>query len=210
MAEPRRLAIAVLAAGASRRFGEADKLTADFGGRPLGEHAVAAIPAELFAERWVITSDPDHACADFWREAGFGVIENHRASEGMGTSVALAANHARRNNCGGLMIALADMPSVPTAHFAALVDAMRSPSDIIASSNGSVLLPPAIFGTHHLDRLSHANGDEGARRWLADGSAIACPSHWLIDIDTPEALTQTLARHGQPANHTLKTDPRGD
>ena len=57
-----RLGVALLAAGASRRFGEADKLAAEFRGRPLAEHAAKAIPVSAFAKAWVITSRPDHSC----------------------------------------------------------------------------------------------------------------------------------------------------
>lgn len=206
MAESKRLAVAVLAAGASRRFGDSDKLLANFNGRPLGEHAVAAIPTELFSERWVIAPSQHHPCAEFWAAAGFEVIPNSRSSRGMGTSVALAAYHAMHGECDGLLIALADMPCVPTGHFTALVEAMNGPSDIIASSIGRHGLPPAIFGKEHLERLSRARGDEGARAWLGDGRVIACPHDWLIDIDTQDALE----RHGHCAHRASRAEPKGE
>ena len=207
MAEPLRLAIAILAAGSSRRFGEADKLTADFDGRPLGEHVAAAVPAERFEDRWVITSDPNHLCSTAWTAAGFELVHNNRASRGMGTSVAMAARFAASRKCHGLMIALADMPRVPTSHFTALVDALNGPGDIAASSNtGSkvgVRLPPAIFGGDHLGRLSRMRGEEGARRMLAEARTIPCPADWLIDIDRPD----DLRKYGQPSVTTLKPEP---
>lgn len=190
MASPARIGVAVLAAGASQRFGAGDKLMADFRGSPLGEHVVQAVPSELFAHRWVIASDPDHPCAPAWSAAGFEVVHNTLASRGMGTSAACAANQALRHGCDALLIALADMPLVPSAHFAALVQHLAGDDDIVASGKGAVRLPPAIFGRNHLDRLAQARGDEGARRWLAAGRTVACPHDWLIDIDRPEDLEE--------------------
>lgn len=196
----------MLAAGSSRRFGAADKLAADFRGRPLGEHVIAAIPPLGFARKWVVASDPGHPCAANWAASGFEVLHNKQASGGMGTSLALAADTAMRGDCDGLLIALADMPLVPAAHYSALADAFDSPDAIIASRIAATLQPPAIFGSEHFQRLSRASGDEGARRWLTDGRALPCPPEWLIDIDTVAALDQ----HGQAHGQGLKAGGEGE
>ena len=190
MAESKRLAVAVLAAGASRRFGTKDKLAAEFRGRMLGLHATHAIPRETFEHAWVIASDVDHPCADGWRSAGFELQANPRAAEGMGTSVALAAKLAKEAETDGLLIALADMPLVPARHFAALVQyaLAKGPGHLAVSSKSGVRTPPAIFGSDRFDRLERLGGDAGARHILAEGKTISCPPEWLIDIDTPEAL----------------------
>ncbi|MEO0463468.1 MAG: nucleotidyltransferase family protein [Pseudomonadota bacterium] len=189
LAEP-RLAVAVLAAGASRRFGAADKLAANFQGRALGEHVAAAIPAWRFAMRWVITSAPDHRCKAAWKAAGFEAVHNAGAAQGMGTSVALAGQMAREAECDGLLIALADMPLVPRAHFEALIAALEGQDDIVASRHAEATVPPAIFAKAHFERLAAARGDEGARRWLGAARALDCPPAWLDDIDTPEDLAR--------------------
>ena len=187
----RAIGVAVLAAGASRRFGQTDKLTAMFRGRPLGEHVCAAIPPDGFARRWVIASSADHPCATAWDHAGFRVAVNKRANEGMGTSVALAARLAMETRCTALLIALADMPFVPAEHFEALTLACTQSDDALCSISGEVRMPPAIFGEDHLPRLTALTADRGARALLADAQTLTCPPEWLVDIDTPEAL----ARH---------------
>lgn len=205
LAEP-RLAVAVLAAGASRRFGETDKLIAPFRGRPLGLHAPDAIPGEIFAHRWVIVSDPEHVLVPAWADAGFVAVHNPDAARGLGTSVALAAREARAAGCDALLIALADMPMVPREHYAALIAAWDGPLAIIASNAGADRLPPAIFGSAHFERLSHSRGDEGARRWLGEARAIECPHDWLDDIDT----SGDLSEHGHVPPTTPKPDPKGE
>lgn len=188
--DSKHLAVAVLAAGASRRFGDADKLRVPFRGSMLGLHAVRAIPRELFGEAWVIAANGDHPCRQGWESAGFILRENPFAAEGMGTSVALAAQLAQEAQSDGLLIALADMPLVPREHFAALAQAAkeRRPDMILVSCKGTVRMPPAVFGTAHFESLVRLGGDAGARDLLAQGEIVTCPPQFLTDIDTPEAL----------------------
>ncbi len=182
----------LLAAGASRRFGDQDKLTQPFRGKKLGEHVCEAAPLEKIAPgcATVITSSLDHPCAPAWREAGFNVALNSRSEEGMGTSVALAASLAMRAGCDALLIALADMPLVPRAHFEALIDACMKPGDLVCSASGEARMPPAVFGADRIAALTLLAGDTGARALLAEAQTIACPAEWLADIDTPEALAR--------------------
>ena len=105
----------------------------------------------------------------------------------MGTSVAMAARLAIEAQADALMIALADMPLVPPAHFRALA-AQAGRSAICVSRTGETRMPPAIFGADHFERFASLGGDKGARGILAEGTAIDCPSEWLRDVDTPEDL----------------------
>ena len=184
------LAIAVLAAGSSRRFGDADKLGAMLRGKPLALHATDTLRPLKADTRVVITSRLDHPSASGWERAGFSVVHNPNADEGMGTSVAVAARIARRSGADALMIALADMPLVPREHYQALADAARDGGAevLLASSGGAVPMPPAAFGRDHFDALAALSGDQGARALLRQAETIACPPAWLTDIDTPEAL----------------------
>lgn len=189
MDENYRLGIALLAAGSSRRFGPEDKLAAQFRGRALGEHAAAALPMERCAQGWVITARPGgvlgHRCETFWRTRFLEPVINQDAETGMGSSVALAARLAKQARCDGLLIALADMPLVPRAHFDALLD---SDAPIAVSSNGKVRMPPAMFDATFFDKLKQSSGDKGARDLIKQGHVISCPPEWLRDIDTRDDL----------------------
>ena len=184
----RRIGVALLAAGASRRFGESDKLTAQFNGRPLGEHVPLALPMERFEKAWAITSAPDHPCEPQWRARRIEPLLNPHASEGMGTSVALAAQLAEEASLDGLLIALADMPLVPREHFEALIEAWNASEPIVVSANGEVRMPPAIFSSAQFKMLRQSSGDKGARVLLKQGLVVTCPPEWLKDIDRPEDL----------------------
>lgn len=192
MAEGPRFAVAVLAAGQSRRFGPGDKLTAWFRGRHLGELACHTLAGLNVGHRWVIAARADHPCAQSWQADGFTVAVNAQAASGMGTSVALAATMALEAKADGLLIALADMPLVPVDHFRTLLAraAATGPGAIIASAADRVRLPPAAFGRDHLAALASSTGDAGARRLLREAELVACAPEFLIDIDDEQALAR--------------------
>lgn len=183
-----RLGVALLAAGSSRRFGDADKLSASYQGLMVGEHAPQAIPVERFQCAWVVTAGRDHPCEPTWRAAGFEVLINPLSSDGMGTSVALAARAAMEANLDSLLIALADMPLVPRSHFEALIGAFTNAETIAVSAKDEARMPPAIFGKGHFKALAASSGDTGARSLLKEGEIVECPPQWLKDIDTVEDL----------------------
>lgn len=194
MPDNKRLGVAVLAAGSSQRFGEQDKLTAPFCGKPLGLHVVDTLPRECFSQLWVIAASSDHPLAEQWIDRDFRVHANSQAQAGMGTSVALAAKLAIEADLDALLVALADMPLVPEVHFRALVDAAWSDNDLIGScAQGGRAMPPAIFGATHFDALAELKGDQGARFLLREAATIECPQRWLIDIDTPQVLAKIAA-----------------
>ncbi|MGB3471225.1 MAG: nucleotidyltransferase family protein [Erythrobacter sp.] len=184
-----RLGVALLAAGASRRFGTSDKLAADLNGRRLGEHAAAALPVERCAQSWVIVSSLAHPCEAFWKARGLVPVLNPDADDGMGTSVALAARLASAAGCDALLIALADMPCVPPAHFGALIHAFEEGAQIAVSAAGDTRMPPAIFGAGLFESLAVNHGDQGARTLIQTGQSVPCPPDWLVDVDTPKALS---------------------
>lgn len=194
MPEEPRFAVAVLAAGQSRRYAPGDKLAAMFRGRRLGELACHTLAGVEFAHRWVIAARADHSCAQSWQADRFTIAVNPQASSGMGTSVALAARLALDAKADGLLIVLADMPLVPADHFRSLVAraAASGPAAIIASVAAGVRSPPAAFGRDRLANLAAITGDFGARGLLAQAELVPCAPELLIDIDDEKALARAL------------------
>lgn len=190
-----RIAVAVLAAGQSRRFGAEDKLAASLGDTLLGEAAARTLGGLAFAHRWVIAASADHPCAPAWSAAGFALAVNDQATAGMGTSLALAARLAIEASADALLVALADMPLVPADHFAALLAraAALGPEAMVASEAAGVRSPPAVFGRNHLAELAKAGGDRGARHLLGQAEPLTCPADWLADVDDPAALARVRA-----------------
>lgn len=188
------LAVAVLAAGSSSRFGAEDKLAALFRGKPLGMHATDALAGQDFSHRWVIVRTLEHPCIADWISAGFEPVLNTDAATGMGSSLRRAAGLADVAGAEGLMVCLADMPLVEAAHVTALAQLWREQGGIVASRDGDLVSPPAIFARAFFGMLADLDGDRGGRALLEGAACVTAPLGSLADIDDQDALLREAAR----------------
>jgi len=192
MTDGSSLCLAILAAGASRRFGKADKLAQILHGKMLGLHVSDNLSGLGFGKKLVVARNADHDCARGWAGAGYEIYENPDAADGMASSLAIAVQAAQACGCAGLLICLADMPFVPADQIKKLVKAFRhgNADDLIASSNGSAHLPPAIIGSGYFSSLLTLTGDRGARDLIAKARTIETDAGCLADIDDPAELAR--------------------
>ncbi|MBI4798529.1 MAG: NTP transferase domain-containing protein [Desulfarculus sp.] len=116
---------AVLAAGQGARFG-GGKLSADLAGRPLllwaVEAALAAGPGRVLV---VLGAGAEELRGLLPADPRLEVLVNSRHQEGMGTSLARAAQAALAGGAEVLAVLLADMPLVAPATVAAVARAAR-------------------------------------------------------------------------------------
>lgn len=179
--------LVLLAAGASRRFGDlGSKLDEEFLGKPLGLHVAVALEAVPFKERVVVVD----GCRLDYAKHGFRVVTNPAPGEGIGSSVRLGIDCAKAQGAAAVLIALADMPRVTAAHVYRLFDASTDGDTVVASSDGVSPKPPALFGRDQFDALLNLAGDAGARDLVQAGRHVVTAPAELIDIDTPEELAE--------------------
>ena len=177
--------LVLLAAGQSRRFGgPTSKLVEDVGGMALGLHAAVALAPLPFGGRLAVVGD---AGIDFAAH-GFEVVRNERRAEGMATSVRIGVMRARDLGAEAVVVALADMPRVTAAHVRRLFEASDGEHGIVASSGGTAVSPPALFGRGEFGRLLALTGDAGARDLLRGGRHVVTAPAELTDVDTPGEL----------------------
>ncbi|WP_033923013.1 nucleotidyltransferase family protein [Sphingomonas sp. 37zxx] len=193
MIAPEDIALVLLAAGRSERFGAADKLEQPFLTEPLAFHVVTALAAIPFKRRIAVVSGTR---LDF-AGRGYEVVANPRADAGQGHSLGLCVAAARRIDARAVLVALADMPRVTAAHVLRLIDGAEGESAVVASSNGSRPMPPALFGRGHFDTLLALEGDEGARALVRGGKHVIASPDELIDIDTPDDLAALRVRYAR-------------
>ena len=174
------LAIAVLAAGSARRFG-GGKLDAELAGKPLWTWAfkgALAVPHERMV--MVVGDRPPVVAGDC------ETLFNDRATEGIGTSIALAARWAAGSDA--LLITLADMPLVSSETLRKL--AMNEGPAAVTYPGGRPGAP-ACFPAALLPALERLSGDAGAAqilRGLPDVTLIEASESELRDVDRPEDL----------------------
>lgn len=184
------VALAVLGAGASQRFGSENKLLAQWRGKPLIAHVLETFDAAAFARCILVLRKGDHALAEIGRQHAFETFENMNAKNGIAGSIALAAQESKKSD--GLMIALADMPLIKQATIDALLSAFQgAPNDaIIAPELNRHRGHPVIFARRYFFELAKLSGDNGAASVIKNHahSYIGVPvddEGVTIDFDTP-------------------------
>ena len=175
-----RVAAILLAGGRATRFGD-DKLAAMLDGVPLGLHAARTLADMPFAQRVVVTGATR-------LEVGHLDFDQVQVTSGtlMSGSVRAGVTAVQVSDCDACLIALADMPLVPEAHFAALL--ATHAGIITATALGGRRMVPAVFARSVFPRLLSLEGDRGAAPLLREGDAVAADPQWLVDIDTPADL----------------------
>jgi xanthine dehydrogenase accessory factor len=189
-------AFVLLAAGASARFGDGDKLLAPLHGRPLLQHVAglaASIPDVL---RFAVVREADTARTTVLENNDWTVLENQNAALGQSTSLKRAMEViGEQSEIDQIVILLGDMPLVEQVHISDLL-AAAEPADVSAvlSCADERCAPPALFKREHFDRLLNLTGDQGAKQIFEsiDVGAITLPidPDALRDVDTLDDLAR--------------------
>lgn len=182
------VAIAVLAAGESRRFG-AHKLLAPWRGRPILQHVLEQAQQACPGKVLLVTGHEADAIEALASAQADRIVRNPDYTLGMGTSIAAAASACSTD---AIVIALGDQPLVTADHYRALISAWnRAATSVVATAYGETFGPPVLFGRGYLSALARLRGDNGAKRILAEHRdrvvTIDFPPA-AVDIDTPEDL----------------------
>ena len=175
-------AIAILAAGASRRLGQPKQLVR-VDGNTLLQRAVDAARATR-AEVWLaLGSEGD----PFWdslrdREALLR-IDVPDASTGMSASLRAVARHAQAAKIERLLVLLVDQHRVDSFWLTEMLQLSETfPERIIASVHEGLRGAPAVFPRARFDDLCRLEGDAGARHLLRSASHSD-----LVEFPAPRA-----------------------
>ncbi len=186
-----RVAAVILAAGASRRLGEAKQLVR-ISGETLLERAVRVAEEAGCAPILVVLgarADEIRAACDL---SGASVVLNLEWAEGMAASirVGVAALEASGAMVTAAIVMGCDQPAVTAGHLLALMG-----GGVVASGYAGRRGIPACFPVEVFGDLGRLSGDKGARDLLQTAQAVELPGGEL-DVDTVEALAEARARYG--------------
>jgi molybdenum cofactor cytidylyltransferase len=185
----------VMAAGYSRRYGEADKRQERLAdGRTLLATTVARTEQAFSQVRVAIREEDD--AFQLGLAASTPLIRLHQAHLGLGASLAEAVaalgGDCRLNNIKAVAVLLGDMPRIHPATLRALQQ-QATRDTIWRPRYGEQPGHPVLFGRAFWPELAHLRGETGAKSLIQRH-----PSHYhthdvddagtLFDIDTPDAL----------------------
>lgn len=187
----RPLSALILGAGLSVRFG-GDKLSADFGGRPLVMHVVNTIRKSLHAANVIdikLVAPPGFALP---MPADVAVVTAPDHAKGISHSLRTGLESLSRSS-EAVFVFLADMPFAPSPELLGeLVEHLPMGGSIRPAWRGKPGHPVLICRSlwHGIIELQ---GDRGAQAVLAGAPSLqieAGNEHVIFDIDTPEDLQE--------------------
>lgn len=185
----------VLAAGQSRRMGEANKLLADVDGKSMVRRVVEMALASSADEVMVVTGHEADRVTAALSGLSIATVHNPHFSDGLSTSVKTGVACVPLAHLGAIVV-LGDMPNIGAPVINDLIDIFRSHHGNVVcvptfqgKRGNPVLWPRALFAD-----ILRIEGDHGARALLdkfkshvievaVDQAGI------LIDVDTPDDLT---------------------
>lgn len=185
-------AAVILAAGASKRFGDANKLLHMIDGTPMIRRTADAVIAAGVPEIVIVTGQQATEVEGALAGLPVRCVRNATPWDGMGTSLAVGAN-AVANDPQALFILLGDMPFLKPTTLTTLL-AVLNPAighDIVVPVHDGRRGHPVLFTKFYFTRLRALSGDVGARHLLKNHPerVRAVPVDdpgTLIDIDTPD------------------------
>lgn len=184
----------LLAAGRSSRMPEGcHKLLAKFDGVPLVRKSAETMLRSDLTSVIVVTG---HGASDIEMALhGLPLFTtcNENYLHGMGTSLACGFRHSSLADFSGVLVMLADMPEITTAHInKILADFRSSKAEVVRGSDGEkpghpVVIPSALF-----TYMRKLDGDQGAKEVLHRRQVpvrmIDFGKAALSDVDTVEDL----------------------
>ncbi len=187
------VAIAVLAAGESKRLGRPKQLV-DIAGTPLVHHVATRCLALRGGPVGVVLGANAAAVEQALGDLRVARIANGAWQEGIASSIRAAVAWAESTRANALVIVLGDQPMVDAAHLAALRDAWLAGAPIAASRYNAILGAPAIFDRAQWPLLAKLEGDQGAGKLLYNAPVAAIDwTGGAIDVDTPEDVTRVAS-----------------
>ena len=181
---------AVLAAGASTRFGSPKQLVR-LGGTPIVHQAAVRAAAVASQSVTVVLGAHAREIAPALRQTAATVVVNRDWEEGLASSIRTAVRTAPPR-CDGLLLILCDQVAVTADDLRRLYVAWRRhPILIAAALYGGAPGLPALFPRWAFSDLLELRGDRDPRlvlRRSVDRLVRVPMSNAGVDLDTPEDL----------------------
>lgn len=186
-----KIAVIVLAAGKSRRFGAADKLLSFFNGKPLAAHVASSLRGLPYSFGIVVARNP--SVAKLFRQTRLQHLYPQNTSSQSDT-LKTGLAYAEKRGASHVLLVLGDMPNISRAHLKELISKVGYHPRI--SYNGLTVLPPALVPRCLFGRLRRLHGDNGAGKILRShyGTAkISLSKRDSLDVDVPATRTKSSA-----------------
>ena len=192
----------LLAAGQSRRMGDANKLLQDVGGKPVVRHLAEELLAAQVSPLVVVTGHNPQDVTDALSDLDVTFVHNPSFAEGLSTSIQ-AGTAALPETCAGAIVCQSDMPTLTRTQFTTLMVAF-APED-----GDAICVPvhqgkrgnPVLWARSFFAQFGGLAGDVGAKHLIGQNEALVKEVEFddtsiLKDLDTPEQWAAFRAEGG--------------
>jgi molybdenum cofactor cytidylyltransferase len=195
-----RVALAILAAGGSRRMGRPKQLL-PFRERTLLRHAVETAVASGCRPIAVVIGANAELIRDDLQPLPVLIADNREWESGIGSSLRLAIETLGAfEDIEGILITLSDQPLVTADALNRIVEThYETGKDIVASEYADTFGVPVLIGRRLFAEVAALDGDEGARsviaRHLEDTTTVPLVEA-AFDVDTTVDYERLKCRTG--------------
>jgi len=196
----KKIGIILLAAGASRRMGQAKQLLKINATQTLIEYTIStaqAIPSTAL----VLVLGANATAIQKIVPKEIPIRINKNWAQGMGTSLQTGLQFLLQKmpDLSAVIISVCDQPYLKPAIFEQLISKYtHTPFPIISADYGNKLGVPALLDQQFFSQLLALKADEGARKIIRNNPSLVGTipfAKGAIDIDTPEAYQAYLDKN---------------
>ncbi|TBY58843.1 nucleotidyltransferase family protein [Rhizobium leguminosarum bv. viciae] len=196
IADPSKVAVVLLAAGLASRYGtDTDsKLLALFDGISLVRRSAVRACESMAYSVTVIVGFRAPELISALSGLPISISHNPDFASGMSSSLITGMTTPQAQSAQGILVMLADMPSVSTAGIDLLIEAFvaQGGRSIIVATYGNVRGNPVILPRSLFGEVTRLRGDVGARNIIRASNVpvleVDIGPSALHDVDTVEAL----------------------
>lgn len=188
----------LLAAGSSSRFGDENKLVADFDGEPLIRH-VATVVSESGVDDIVVVTGHDREAVEAALDGlPLRFVHNEDWPSGMGRSIARGIRALRPDTPAAFIIP-GDMPFLTVALLQALAGRYADAEGnriVVPTTEDGRQRNPVLWPRRCFDALASLDGPKGGkallkRHWSEARLVPVADVSVFTDVDTPDDLPKT-------------------
>jgi len=181
----------ILAAGQSRRMGNANKMTVEIDGKPMVRHVAEAALSSTTDSVFVVTGHRPDDVKLALEGLDVTFVHNPDYSGGLSTSLANGIG-AVSDQAEQTMILLGDMPYLEASMINEIVEAGKDNGNIVMATCDGKRGNPVLWPRRFFEELTRIEGDTGARHVIGANAdqvvEVEIGSAAAIDLDTPEAV----------------------